>query len=257
MKTRILSGLLMSPLLIILFIGGAPLYVTGLILTILAIREFSNALKTKNIPTRTSLSIILTVCLFILNILSIDISSIEMLLFSIMFIFLILIFFRKDKVNSFIYLIGSLYIILGFNSIGLISSKFENGTKYMWLVFVIALLSDIMAYFTGSFFGKHKLAPTLSPKKTIEGSIGAIIFSSLGCFIFGIIFNLNTFFMILIGLIGSVVSQVGDLLASLIKRYVGIKDYGNLIPGHGGILDRFDSIILVAQFIYLVLLFIN
>ena len=111
-------------------------------------------------------------------------------------------------------------------------------------------MTDTFAYFSGYLFGKHKLIPKISPKKTIEGSIGGVIGSIVCCIIFGYIFKLDIIQMIIIGGLGSVIAQIGDLFASAIKRYVGIKDYGKLIPGHGGILDRFDSVILVAPFVY-------
>ena len=120
----------------------------------------------------------------------------------------------------------------------------------MYGLYLVAFLTDTFAYFTGYLFGKHKLIPKVSPKKTVEGSIGGIIGSTVGCIIFGYLFNLDMTAMVIIGSIGSIVAQFGDLFASSIKRYVGIKDYGKLIPGHGGVLDRFDSVILVAPFVY-------
>jgi phosphatidate cytidylyltransferase len=116
-------------------------------------------------------------------------------------------------------------------------------------------MTDTFAYFSGYLFGKHKLIPNVSPKKTIEGSIGGILGSTICCLIFGYIFKLDMALMIVMGIIGSIIAQIGDLFASSIKRYVGIKDYGNLIPGHGGVLDRFDSVILVAPFVYSAVIF--
>ena len=131
--------------------------------------------------------------------------------------------------------------------------SFSKGHIYVWLIFIIAFITDIFAYFAGYLFGKHKLIPKVSPKKTIEGSIGGILGSTLVCLGFGYYFNLNLTMIILLGFFGSIIAQMGDLFASSIKRYVGIKDYGKLIPGHGGVLDRFDSVILVAPFVYSVI----
>ena len=128
--------------------------------------------------------------------------------------------------------------------------NFDMGKIYVWLIFIIAFATDTCAYFTGYAFGKHKLIPKVSPKKTIEGSIGGILGSTLICLAFGYYFNIDLKVIVILGFLGSIVAQVGDLFASSIKRYVGIKDYGKLIPGHGGILDRFDSVILVAPFVY-------
>ena len=135
------------------------------------------------------------------------------------------------------------YIILTLNN-------YELGKVYVWLIFIISFATDTFAYFSGYLLGKHKLIPSISPKKTIEGSIGGILGSIICCMVFGYIFKFDMMHMIVIGGLGSVVAQLGDLFASSIKRYVGIKDYGKLIPGHGGILDRFDSVILVAPFVY-------
>ena len=128
----------------------------------------------------------------------------------------------------------------------------QNGVYIFALVFVAAWMCDVFAYFTGRFFGKHKLAPHLSPKKTVEGSIGGIIFAVLGCMLYGLIVDLATdlharyLVLACLGLSLSVISQIGDLWASLIKREHGIKDYSQMLPGHGGVMDRFDSILAIS-----------
>jgi len=121
----------------------------------------------------------------------------------------------------------------------------------VWLIILSAFATDIMAYFTGRAFGKHKLCPKISPKKTIEGSIGGIIGSVIICGIFGAIFaGPYLIHCIIIGALGGVISQFGDLTASIFKRKMGIKDYGDFIPGHGGILDRFDSVLFTAPLVF-------
>ena len=113
-------------------------------------------------------------------------------------------------------------------------------------------MSDTFAYFVGMLFGKHKLIEDVSPKKTIEGSIGGIFFCVVSFVVFGIIMDVffdrsaNILFLAISAVAVSVVSQIGDLIMSVIKRHYGIKDYGKLFPGHGGMLDRFDSILAVA-----------
>ena len=133
----------------------------------------------------------------------------------------------------------------------------EGGLWIVWLIFIGAWGSDTCAYCVGVLFGKHKLSPKLSPKKSIEGSIGGIVGAALIGLIYASIFrehitgihNPQLAFTI-IGAASSVISQIGDLAASAIKRNHDIKDYGTLIPGHGGILDRFDSIIFTAPIVY-------
>ncbi len=128
----------------------------------------------------------------------------------------------------------------------------ESGVYLIALPFVMAFMSDTGAYFIGIFYGKHKLAPTISPKKTVEGFFGGIAGSVLGMMIYGLIlslgfeFQVNFLYGILYGVLGSLASVLGDLTFSVIKRQTGIKDYGKLIPGHGGVLDRFDSMTVVG-----------
>ena len=141
---------------------------------------------------------------------------------------------------------GIFYVGVLIDFIILTMDNFDMGKIYVWLIFIIAFATDTCAYFAGYAFGKHKLIPKVSPKKTIEGILG----STLICLAFGYYFNIDLKVIVILGFLGSIVAQVGDLFASSVKRYVGIKDYGKLIPGHGGILDRFDSVILVAPFVY-------
>ena len=154
------------------------------------------------------------------------------------------------------------YVTVSFTSMAL-TRYMQNGAYIFGIVFVAAWMCDIFAYFTGRFFGKHKLAPHLSPKKTIEGSIGGIIFSILGCMLYGFVVSkatgLNARYLVLaaLGLVLSVISQIGDLWASLIKREYGIKDYGKILPGHGGIMDRFDSILAVSLPLCMICLWIS
>lgn len=123
---------------------------------------------------------------------------------------------------------------------------------------VAAFCSDSAALFTGMACGKHKLAPLVSPKKTVEGAIGGLVGGMVGMVIFRIVFffctvhSLNILWCMLLGLVGAAMGQLGDLSFSAIKRQCGIKDYGRLLPGHGGVLDRFDSVIFAAPVIWLI-----
>lgn len=139
----------------------------------------------------------------------------------------------------------------------------ENGIFYIWLIFIGAWGSDTCAYLTGILIGKHKIPSTLSPKKTIEGCVGGIAGAALIGFIYGIWadnhMDVTWYYSIIFSIVGavsSVLSQIGDLAASAVKRNSEIKDYGRLIPGHGGVMDRFDSILFIAPIIYYMLIFI-
>ncbi len=128
----------------------------------------------------------------------------------------------------------------------------DSGIYYIWIPFILAFGSDTGAYFTGLAFGKHKLCPVVSPKKTVEGLVGGIVCAMLCMLAYGLILQLGfhkevSFPALLIyGLLGSLGGVFGDLSLSVVKRQTGIKDYGTLIPGHGGILDRFDSVLVTA-----------
>ncbi len=146
----------------------------------------------------------------------------------------------------------TLYIIAAMGSIVYIRD-FEESGKYLYLlIFIGAWITDTFAYFTGMLLGRHKLIPEVSPKKTVEGSIGGTVFCIASFVIFGIVVDrffgmeANLVMLAISGALVAAVSQIGDLIMSVIKRHYNIKDYGRLFPGHGGVLDRFDSILAVA-----------
>ncbi len=157
----------------------------------------------------------------------------------------------------------SLYIIAAFACMVFMRDipAISGYGEYMYLlVFIGAWVPDTFAYFTGRLFGKHKLIPDVSPKKTVEGAIGGTVFCVLAFVIFAVVCNeffgckcdepcdhaLSIPLMALLGLLAAVVSMIGDLSMSVIKRHFGVKDYGRILPGHGGFLDRFDSVLAVA-----------
>lgn len=157
-----------------------------------------------------------------------------------------------------------LYIFVGFNAI-LFIHDCEPGGKYLYYIcFLGAWITDIFAYFCGRAFGKHKLIPDVSPKKTVEGSVGGTVFCILVMVIFGFVveklvpqITANLLIFAVAGVLVAVVSQIGDLSMSVIKRKYGVKDYGFIFPGHGGVLDRFDSVIAVSALLLVFSLFFN
>ena len=136
--------------------------------------------------------------------------------------------------------------------------RVEYGVYGMLWIFVCAWMSDTGAYFAGTFFGKHKLIPRVSPKKTVEGSVGGIIVCVLSCMLYLFIVSkivtevhgVGYIAAAIMGAVASIMSQFGDLAASAIKRDCNVKDYGNIFPGHGGFMDRFDSVMFIAPFVY-------
>ena len=163
---------------------------------------------------------------------------------------------RRTIIDVAITVFSLLYIPVMFSFMKLILNL-ENGRFYILYVFCGAFISDTFAFLVGSKFGKTKLAPEISPNKTVEGSIGGIsgvilsfiVITLVGKYKYGI--DGNVFYWTLVGIAASVAGQFGDLTASAIKRYCKIKDFGNIMPGHGGILDRFDSLMFVAPIVYL------
>lgn len=152
-------------------------------------------------------------------------------------------------------LFATIYVCWFFSYLILLRNL-DGGKFLIWIPIIIAWLSDTMAYTFGRLFGKHKLIPEVSPKKTVEGAIGGVIGGVVFMLIYGIVCknafdkSVNWMNIVLIGGLGAVLSQFGDLAASWIKREQGIKDYGNLLPGHGGVMDRFDSVIIISPFVY-------
>jgi phosphatidate cytidylyltransferase len=149
-----------------------------------------------------------------------------------------------------------LYSFVGFMALIYMHDMIAGGQYFYLLAFIGAWITDIFAYFTGVLLGKHKLIPDVSPKKTVEGAIGGVVFCALAFVGFGLLYNtlwvaegaskLSLVMMAVIGVLVSIVSQIGDLSLSLLKRKYGIKDFGKVFPGHGGVMDRFDSVLAVS-----------
>ena len=176
-------------------------------------------------------------------------------------VFFVIALASREKIKS-AEIFGSfftvIFIPMAFCSIARIRAM-EDGLSLVILPFIAAWITDTCAYFAGRAFGRHKLAPVISPKKTIEGSIGGVLgcvavmlaYNAVAGAIWGVSYHLPLLSVIAVA--GSILSQVGDLAMSYIKREFGIKDYGTIMPGHGGILDRFDSVLFTAPLIELLL----
>lgn len=192
-------------------------------------------------------------------------------IFAFILVVLITMLYKKDSISlqeTGLCFMVSLLIPFGFTTLVLLRD-FGFNTQYDWakqdgmfmllLAFACASLADTGAYFVGSLMGKHKLAPTISPKKSVEGLIGGVVTNVLGAWGLSCWYQhsfsggatVNMPLVMLIAFVAAFLGTLGDLSASHIKRTYEIKDYGNIIPGHGGVMDRFDSILLVAPFVYL------
>ncbi len=263
MKTRVISGIVIAIVLAAVLIPGG--YILASALLIVSLIGFNELSKAMGIHEDGKLINALEGCAYI----SIIVHYIQMMIvkdyryyiFSLMFAFFLIMItyvvtFPKFKSSQAIACFFCFtYVPVNISFVYLLRIK-PLGIYFAWIPF-IAWVCDTCAYFAGRAFGKHKLVPVLSPKKTVEGAIGGIIGSVIVGAIFGYALYVNEthepwviIVLMLITFAGSILSQIGDLLASGIKREHGIKDYGNVIPGHGGIMDRFDSVIFVTPCIY-------
>lgn len=180
------------------------------------------------------------------------------ILIILMFIYIFLKDLKVNIIDLAISFLEVVYIPFMFSFIKLILSMNQGKLLVMFVLFG-AFSSDVFAYLVGSRIGKRKLCPTISPKKTVEGSIAGIIGVIVSYIIIAVVgntnygTNFNYIYICIFGLVASIVGQFGDLAASSIKRHCNIKDFGNILPGHGGVLDRCDSIMFVAPIVYIFL----
>lgn len=189
--------------------------------------------------------------------------------FALVSLFLFLFYFQKIKAEKFSYMVAlTILVSFSMNCFLEIRNNYAHGLYYLCLTLAASWLSDAGAYFVGVTLGKHKLCPSISPKKTIEGAVGGVVITaivfSLACLGYKLVLgyngtdiSVNYVVAVLFSLAASCLAIVGDLVASLIKRQVDIKDFGNIMPGHGGLMDRFDSVLLVAPVMMLVLRYVE
>ncbi len=258
MKTRLISSIVGIIIFILLLLAPSIVFTTAILfVNLLAIYELTRAIKLnkKILLFINYLLVIISYILYYYKFLSLDICYVVLL--SYIVVMLITYLLSKNIKISEIYCYGMATIILT-SLIILFAFLKDRSIYYFLLVFVIAWSSDIFAYFGGKLFGKNKLAPIVSPNKTIEGSISGILFALIFVIVYSKLIpgelNFNNIELIFIAIIGSVLGQFGDLIASKIKREYDVKDYGNIIPGHGGILDRFDSSMFIAPLIFTIMI---
>lgn len=257
MDKRYLGALILSPLVIVLFLGGVYLKLLIMILSLFGMYEFFSIVKKSDIRPLSIIAYGLCIIYYVFLINSkINYNMIFSIIIISVFIMLCVpvINEKYNFVDVAITLLGFIYISIFFSFIVLISEK-DYGKYLVWIVFISSWMCDTTAYYVGKYLGKNKLCPKVSPKKTIEGSIGGLLGSTLTCGLYGIFLNkiginLPVYNFFLMGIFSGFFCQFGDLAASSIKRHVNVKDYSNLIPGHGGILDRFDSILFASVVVY-------
>lgn len=262
MKTKIkrfISGMILflAVAVILIFGNSTAVNLTISVVAIIAINEYFNSLS-KKYKVERWIGNILAILLAFINVLP---KEMLILMFPIgialLFFKVIITEMKTNFVDIAITGFGIIYIIGFIMFIPLIYMS-EHGKLLIWYLAISAWGTDTFAYLVGIKFGKHKLTP-ISPKKSIEGSIGGIVGSTLIAIIYTYFINkicnagISYLEITGIAVVLSVLSQIGDLAASSIKRYVDIKDFGKIIPGHGGMLDRIDSILFIAPFAYFLL----
>lgn len=251
LKTRIISAIIGIPLILaVLYLGGVYWMVFFALLGIGGLYEF-NRMVNKQYQSSLLLSIILMLIVMfnIYNTLLLP----TLVLFTLgSVIYLVIRYPKVSIVDLSLSIFPALYIGFSLSFIVLLSKE-PNAFLVMLAVFLFTWSSDIGGYTFGRLWGKNKLAPQLSPNKTWEGAMGCIIFTVITAIIFFQICkvdDISLYSIILVGIISSIAAQLGDLVMSSVKRVFAVKDSGNLIPGHGGILDRFDSFLLVLPVVY-------
>lgn len=262
--TRLKSGIILILLsLLVMVMGGNTLLVTVFIISEIGLFELYRVMKIEESVMGVTGYVTTAVWYFLLYQFGnqASLTYYFILLLSVFMILMLLCFVMKypkfSAVQLFSSIFGFVYVPFMLSFLYLTRETVRLGEWLVWLTFVASWGSDTCAYVVGRLFGKRKLAPVLSPKKSVEGAIGGILGSAgIGAiFAYIMIYFKNEPLSIipgfmLIGAVGSVISQIGDLAASGIKRNFEVKDYGRLIPGHGGILDRFDSIIITAPIVF-------
>ena len=265
MKKRIVAAAVLIPLLLLLTLV-APEWIAAVVMSILLSIGTYEMLYTTGLVRRSRLILYAMVMAFAVSMWS-YFDAMDAYLMLILLVYTALLFseMMMDHVKVRIETLGMCYLG-GFVVPYLLSALIRILTmgigRYVILIpFAIAFMSDAGAYFVGIKFGKHKLAPVVSPNKTIEGALGGIVSAMLTMLVYALVLDLipggfivNYALALLYGLVGSLAGMFGDLCFSVIKRQTGIKDYGNLIPGHGGVLDRFDSLMMVAPLMEALLL---
>ena len=262
---RVLSSAIILPIALIVFILGNK-YIVDVFLSaisILCIYELFNAFEQKGHHPVKWVGYIAAIAISFLHVIPKE--RILMLIGAIIPTSVLLLFTltitKKTKTNIIdiaITFFGVCYAVIFLIFVSLIR-QMENGVWLIWYVFFTSWGTDVFAYVVGKTIGKHHFTD-ISPKKTIEGCIGGIIGSIVCVMIYTLILNtfvhidISYLIMFVASILLSIIGQIGDLSASVIKRYSGIKDYSNLIPGHGGMLDRIDSVLFIAPFAYFILL---
>lgn len=263
--TRILTAAIGIPIAIYIINYGFWLFAaTVILLALIAWHEFYNMMQAKDIKIQYSIGLIGIIlssgCAWLGN--AQELVAVMLFVLLLTMAQTILSHEKFGVTEAAFTILGTMYISLPFAHLLLLRfleqydyintalGNLSSGAVYLWLAFVGTWASDTLAYFVGSLFGRHKLCPTVSPGKTIEGTIGGLLGSITGVVCLGWLCGLPLLHMIVLGLLIGIAAPFGDLSESVLKRFASVKDSGNILPGHGGILDRFDAIMFSVPVVY-------
>ena len=253
-KTRLISGIILVLVALLTIIsGGWVLFFTLLSISVIGMQELFRAMKVRQnsfepLELTGYLGAIIYYMAIALDFERYGMAAVIAALILIMFVYVFTYpKFHAGQVMACFFAIVYVAVMLSFIYL---TRMLPNGQYHVWLIFLCSWGCDTCAYCVGMLIGKHKMAPVLSPKKSVEGAVGGVIGAALLGTVYGAATGGPMMEYALICAVGALISMVGDLAASAIKRNQEIKDYGTLIPGHGGILDRFDSVIFTAPVIY-------
>ncbi len=262
-KTRALSGIVLVALALLFIIhGGALLLVVVGIVSVIGLFELYRVF---GIEKNIGIIGYIAAAVYFFDLWFHFIPNILLLIMAFLIVCMCAFVFSYPKFSVtqiFALFFGFFYVAVMLSCVYL-TRQLPNGSYLVWLIFLSAWGCDTSAYCFGMLLGKHKMTPNLSPKKTVEGAVGGVIGAAVLTIIYGFIFKngmqANVQYIMMMAVVaacGALIAMVGDLAASAIKRNYDIKDFGKLIPGHGGIMDRFDSVIFVAPVIYFLSLYL-
>lgn len=265
LSMRVLTAVIGIPIAVYIINYGFWLFAVAIIiLALIAWHEFFKMMQAKAINIQYSsglIGIILaTACAWLGNA-----QELVMVMLAVVLLTLTQTIFLHKKfgvIEAAFTILGTMYISLPFAHLLLL--RFTNqadyiqtavgglsaGAVFLWLAFIGTWASDTLAYFVGSLLGRHKLCPAVSPGKTVEGAVGGLLGSIGGVVFWGWLCGLPLIHMTFLGALIGIAAPIGDLTESVLKRFTGVKDSGNILPGHGGILDRFDAIMFSAPVVY-------
>ena len=256
-KTRLISGIiLLAAVILLVCLGGIPLLIGLAFLSVIGIQEFYRATGVIEGSIRSAGALPLTALICAVAyyaVLYFDIPGLYAVLPALMLLAVMSVYvfsYPRYDVTKVVFTFFPLIYVAVMLSFIYLTRNMDGGNIAVWLIFLSSFGCDTCAYCVGMLIGKHKMAPVLSPKKSIEGAVGGVAGAVLLGLLFAYIFKQPPVKYGVICGAGALISMVGDLAASAVKRNVEIKDYGTLIPGHGGVLDRFDSVIFTAPVVY-------